>query len=801
MKVLLSWLKEYIDINLLPTQIAKLLTAAGLEVDAIESIDPGFSNIVVGKVLSAIQHPNADKLRVATVSDGSQTYQVVCGASNCREGIKTAFAPIKAVLTDSKGKPFSIQQVKIRGVESFGMLCSGAELGISSDSEGIVEFADHVKEGSSVAEMYADTLFDISLTPNLGHCQSILGIARELAAVTNLPLRYPAIVLQEDEWEEISKQVKVTIKDEIKCPRYACRLVRNVTIGPSPDWLKRKLEKSGLRSVNNVVDVTNYVLLELGHPLHAFDFDLIAGREIVVKDAEEGEGFMTLDNKKRILSKDDLLICDQNKGVALAGIMGGLISEVSDQTKNVLIESAYFQPTSIRRTSKRLGLQTDSSKRFERGADPNGLLAALDRAAMLIQQLSGGKIAKGTIDIKKQEFEKLQLKCRLKRVNQLLGIHLGTNEVESIFKKLGFEAIWDGHAAFEVRVPTYRVDIKNEIDLIEEVARIYGYDNIPRGRVPFFGSQQEHAPMFIFESEVRSHLLAEGLQEFLTCDLIGPALMNIVQDDTMPQETIVKVLNPSSVEQSILRTSLLPGLLQVVKYNIDYQNHAVQGFEIGRIHFKEGDQYKEQSMAAIILSGKQRPQHWDIKPGEVDFYDLKGIIENTFEELGLEGLEFKPSTFKIFHTGRQASLYLGEMAVGFMGEVHPAIQRRLDVPQRILFAEFNLHDLLPKRKIERTMKQIPVFPASARDWTVTLPEEIAIEKVFNILQSIHSPHLENISVIDMFRAEKLGKGKKNVTLHFIYRDKNKTLEMEEVEKEHSYLIEQALQKVALLESV
>ena len=792
MKVLLSWLKEYIDINLPPAQISKILTSAGLEVDAVESVGINFKKVIVGKITAIAPHPNADKLRVATVSDGFQSYQVVCGALNCREGIKTAFAMVGAILQDEKGKDFTIQPTKLRGIESFGMLCSGFELGLSSDRDGIIEFADHIKEGTDVGEMYADTLFDISLTPNLGHCQSIVGVARELSAATGIPVKYPKVAVQEDEWNEIDKQMQVIVQDDVKCPRYSCRLVYDVEIAPSPDWLKKKLELCGVRSINNVVDITNYVLLELGHPLHAFDYDTLSGHQLIVRVAEEGEEFMTLDNKKRRLSKDDLLICDQNKAAAIAGVMGGLISEVSPATRSVLIESAYFQPASIRRTSKKIGLQTDASKRFERGTDPNGILVALDRAAMLIQQIAGGKVAKGTIDIKTHNFPEQVLPCRLNRLNNLLGTHLSINEVETIFQRLGFAYKWNGEEAFHVNVPTYRADIFGEIDLIEEVVRIYGYDKIPKTFVHYQGSQQADAPLFHFERKVRQKLLSEGLQEFLTCDLIGPTLINIVQEELMPPEANIKVLNPTSIEQSILRTSLLPGLLQVLKYNIDHQSHSISGFEIGRIHFREGDQYKEQSMAALIMTGKVRPSHWDRKAEEVDFYDLKGIIENTFRELGIKDLEFKSQNLKIFHGGRQAAIYVGSLEIGSLGEIHPSIQRRLDVPQRILFAEFNLHDAFKVHKTEQKMKELSIYPSSSRDWTVTLPEAMPIEKVLAILHSIPSPLLEEISILDIFRSEKLGKDKKNATFHFIYRDKEKTVDLDTVDREHGALIKEAL---------
>ena len=790
MKVPLSWLKDYLNVNLASAQIAKLFTSLGLEVDAITPINLDCTNVVVGKVTSAEKHPNADKLKIALVSDGLDLFQVVCGAPNCREGLVTAFAKLGSVLHDKDGKEFAVKAAKIRGVESSGMLCSPFELGLSDEHEGIIEFASHLKEGTDVASLYNDTIFDISLTPNLNHCGSIFGAARELSTIVEGQLTPPAVSVNENSSERIESAVKVTIQNQEKCPRYRCRLIKNVKVAASPDWLKARLEACGLRSINNVVDITNYVLLELGHPLHAFDFDLLEGHEIVVRTATEGEQFTTLDEKTRKLTTDDLLICDKNKPVCIAGVMGGLNSEVSFKTTNVLLESAYFQPGSIRRTSKRLGLQTDSSKRFERGTDPNGLQFALDRAAMLIQQVAGGEMAQGTIDACNTTFPELQIPCRLERINMLLGTRLSVNEVEEIFRRLNFHYRWNGQA-FEVTVPTFRVDIKEEIDLIEEVARVYGYDNIPKAAAKYCATEMPNTPVFHFEREVREGLVRAGLQEFLNCDLIGPYLLNIVQDSIMDKEATIKVLNPTSIEQSILRTSLLPGLLQVVKSNFDQQNHDISGFEVGRIHFKTGDQYKEQTVAAVILTGKSAPHYWEAKPTDVDFYHLKGIVENLFEALGLVQVSFKPAQQSIFHPGRQAAIFVGDLEVGMMGEIHPAVQRRLDSTQKILFSEFNLHDLIPLRDPVRMMQSIPVYPASERDWTITLKETTPIEQVMQVIKSIPSKLLETFSVKDLFRSDRLGADKKNVTFHFIYRDKEKTLEQPVVEAEHEKIVNEA----------
>lgn len=789
MKIPFTWLKEFIGLEKTPEQLSKILTMAGLEVDGVEKVGPQFSNVVVGKVLETVKHPDADKLVVAQVSDGTETFQVVCGAPNCRAGIKVAFAKIGAVLHDDKGS-FTIKKSKLRGVESSGMLCSATEIGLGSDGEGIMELSEALPEGTDLASVYSDVVFEISLTPNLGHCSSVLGVARELSAATHSPVRMPETRLTET---SIATKPSVTIQDFNKCPRYAARFIQGVKVGPSPAWLQKRLEMAGLRSVNNVVDVTNYVMLELGHPLHAFDFDRIEGGAINVRAARDGERFITLDGKERDLNSEDLLIAGKNDALAIAGVMGGQNSEVTDETTRILLEAAYFAPASIRRTSKRLGLSTDSSKRFERGTDPNSLLRALDRAAMLIQELAGGEVANSVIDLKESAFLEKVVSCRLQRINSLLGTHLGISEVESIFKSLQMACKWNGRDAFVVSVPTYRVDVQSEIDLVEEVARIYGFDNIPRTAPKYHASTLPHSPIYLFENEIRRRLVAEGLQEFLTCDLIGPSNLAVVGDEV--SESSVKVLNPNSIEQSILRTSLLPGLLQVVKYNEDHQNHDLSGFEIGRVHFRDGDKYHEESVAALILSGKNRPHFWDDKPRDVDFYDLKGIVENLLDQLGITNYTFRESTLQTFHTGRQAAVFVGALEIGSLGEIHPAVQRRLDVPQRILFAELSLHDLFPLRAADQRMVEISKYPASERDWTVSLKEETPVQQVLSTIEGVPSRLLEHVSLIDIYRSEKLGQGKKNVTFHFVYRDKERTIAQEAVDAEHARIINEVLKQM------
>lgn len=798
MKLPLSWLKEFIDLKQNPAQIAKMLTMAGLEVDAIETIKPEFTKVVVGKVLEVAKHPDADKLCVAKVTDGTSTFQVVCGAPNCREGLKTAFAMEGATLKDDKGE-FKIKKTKLRGVESFGMLCSAKELNIGTGDEGIIEFGDHLIEGTDIAELYSDTIFEISLTPNLGHCSSALGVARELSAMTGEKLRLSEVETQEDAWSKLSHDLKASIKDSIKCPRYTCRLIRDVKVAPSPEWLQNRLLASDLRPVNNIVDITNYVMLELGHPLHAFDFLKVEGNEIIIRRAEEGETLITLDDKQRILTHEDLVISDKNKAIAVAGVMGGLNSEVSQDTQTILLEAAYFQPTTIRKTSKRLGIHSDASKRFERGTDPNQLVKALNRAAALIQAIAGGKVETGVLDVHTTAFPEKVIDCRLTRINEILGTKLGAGEVEQIFQRLGMSLKFDGRDLYSVNIPTYRNDINEEIDLIEEVARIYGFEHIPAALPKYHTNELPHAPIFLFEREIRDRLMGEGLQEFLTCDLIGPSILEVTNGGTMPDDAVVHVLNPVSIEQSILRTSLLPGLLQVVKHNIDHQNPDIAGFEIGRIHFKNQDKFVEQSVAALVLTGKSRPHVWDQKTHDFDFFDLKGIVEGLLKALGIKDYAFKENALSTFHTGRQAAIFVDQLEIGSIGEVHPAIQRKLDVSQRILFAELNLHDLYPLRKNHVKFEELAKYPASERDWTITLKEEASFEKVIEILNSFASPLLEEVTLLDIYRSDKLGQNLKNVTFHFTYRDKQKTVSQEAVDMEHAQITTKSLKALQELQ--
>lgn len=789
MKIPLSWLHEQIALKQTPEEISRMLTMAGLEVESLEKLTMPFSGVVVGRIRSVEKHPNADKLVVLRVDDGKAEQQVVCGATNCRVGMLVAWAQPGA-----RVKELQIKVATLRGVESAGMLCSADELGFAGEYEGILALPGTFNEGADLATLFSDWLLDIAITPNLGHCASVRGIARELSAIAEVPYN---TLLPSVKWKEsgpsIDNQVAVTVLDRERCPRYACRLIRGLKVAESPQWLRHRLELCGVRSVNNVVDATNYVLFELGHPLHAFDFDKVQGREIVVRLAREGESLTTLDGKQRILNEDSLLICDDQVPLALAGVMGGLDSEVGANTVNVLLESAYFQPSAVRRSSKKLGLQSEGSRRFERGADPNAVLEALDRVTALICELAGGEVVPGVIDTHPEPFPHREMTCRVGRVNAILGHHLAVGEIENVFKRLGFPYTWDKREAFHVQVPSYRNDIQGEIDLIEEVARIYGYDNITRQRGYYHVSALRHAPIFLFERKVRTRLLASGLQELLTCDLIGPTLLKAVREGAADRDPgTVHLLNPISIEQSVLRQSLLPGLLQVVKFNIDRRNTDVSGFEVGRIHYRQEEQFREESTAALIMTGKERPGHWDRKPGQTDFFTMKGVVEDLLEGLGLVDVAFSKSELKSLHPGRQAEILVSSREVGILGEVHPEVLQRMGITQRVYFAELNLHKLFTVQRPQPRMEELPLYPGSERDWTVTLPTSLSLQAVLQPIHEAASPLLESVEVIDLYRGERVVEGCQNVTLRFTYRDRKKTLQQDAVDAEHERLTQTVL---------
>jgi len=796
MLVPLSWLKEYLDLSINAEKIAEVLTFAGLEVDRIEKSSLGFTGVIVAKVLKTAPHPEAERLKIATVTDGTNQYQIVCGAPNCRENLITALAKVGAQLTDNDGQNFKIKKSKLRGVESEGMLCSEQELGLSNEGSGIIELAQDIPLGVDLFDIFGDTLFDISLTPNLGHCMSIQGIARELSTLLNIGLKSSKPLVSENLTSPIHEIIQVSIDSPDACLHYSCRYIENIEIKPSPLWLQKRLEACGISSINNVVDVTNYILLEYGQPLHAFDFDKIQGGELIITEFAEESSLTTLDGIKRKLPKGSLVIADKEKVLAIAGIMGGASSAITENTTRVLLESAYFHPSSIRKTSKALNLRTDASSRFEKTIDPLNVNLALDRAIALIQELAGGQIAIGKIDEITHPYTPLKLHCRLSKINSLLGSSLSFNEVEGLLHRLKFPLIpHSAEESFTLTIPSYRNDIRAEIDLVEEVARVYGYQYITPKEVKSVHSLIPHSNLYLMEKKLRQRLIAQGLQEVLNCDLISPKLATLAIEHIAFDDPLIHVLQPSSVDQSILRPSMLPGLLQTLKHNIDHQIHSLAVFEIGVIHYRQDNHFYEKPMVGILLTGNYESHFWETNPRKADFFDLKGILESVFAGLNLSKISYTPSSLQGFHPTRQATITSGHKTLGTIGEIHPNLASKMDLKEKIYFAEFSFSELIEPTSHFVAMESLPIYPGSDRDWTATFKEETPYIVILDALKSISSRLVKDISLVNLYRSETLGPDKKNLSLRFIYRDDQKTLSLDMVEKEHARILAFAQQKL------
>jgi phenylalanyl-tRNA synthetase beta chain len=636
-----------------------------------------------------------------------------------------------------------------------------------------------------------DPVFELSLTPNLGHCMSALGIARELSAALQIPLNRPAPALKTPLKQGL--KIAVTVTDFTLCPRYMGRQILGVKIGPSPDWLKEQLTACGIKSINNAVDAANWIMMKVGQPLHAFDADRIAGKQIHVGPTQKSQTFLGLDHVEREVPAGALTISDQSGAVAIAGVMGSSESAVSNETVNILLEAACFDPAAVRAAAKITGLRTESSQRFEKGIDPMGIPQALDEACQLIVELCGGHLAEEIIDLKKHPFSPKEISCRPSRVNQLLGTRLSLTEMEEIFHRLGFKT-QSKDEVLRVSVPLFRSDVNQEIDLVEEIARIYGYNHIEKTPPRSTPSQLPSDPAYLFEKELRCRLAGYGLQEFLSCDLISPKLAEICKEIAPTAITLLKTIHSKSEDYSVLRTSLLPGLLQVTKGNLDQKNQTLHAFEIGRIHFVQENQLAEIQMGAILLTGKFAPPYWGEKAREVDFYDLKGILENLLSGLQVKPYTIQPSNHMSFHPGRQAQIQTHGLTIGSFGEIHPALLEKFDIKQRVLFAELNLEHLRRELKSQVRMSPLPQFPGSDRDWTLSLPLDTLLGELLRAIHAIPSSLLEKVELIDLYQPP--GVLQKNVTLRFTYRNPEKTVSFEEVESEHAKVGEEVLKLLA-----
>ncbi len=793
MKISLNWLNDYIDLKDIPlNEILDKLTYAGLEVEEVEDQAKNFENIVVGFVIEAKKHPNADKLSLCKVSDGTDEFNVVCGAPNVATGQKIAFAKVGSIIPNGK---FKLEKAKIRGEVSFGMICSERELNLGENHEGIIILDPSLKEGTPIADALEmnDVVLEIAITPNRADALSHIGIARELSALFDRPYHYPEIHLKES-GKKSSELASVEIIDAENCPRYIGKVVSNVQIKESPAWLKKKIKSIGSRPINNVVDVTNFILHEVGQPLHAFDLDKLNGKKIIIRGAGKDSKFTTLDSKERTLNQKDLMICDAKIPVAIAGVMGGENSEVNDSTKNILIESAFFNPSSIRKTTKQLGLSTDASYRFERGTDPNITVWAAQRAAQLIQEIAGGKIAVGEIDAYPKPIEKRDTTLRYSRLNQILGYHIENDEVEKILTRLGFEVKEKLANDLAVFIPSYRHDVEREIDLIEEVARIYGYNKIPEvSKISV--TLEEKVDHSAFVDKTRMFLQSLGFYEIITNSFISEEIANRFGKP-------IHVLNPQSSELSHIRPSLLPGMLITISNNLKVNERDLQLFEIGKVFEKSNerkiesfDDFTETEQLLMVLSGNLTRTEWFEKDRPADVYDIKGIVESFVNKL-FPGVEFDTQKSNEDSPYFESVLILmtGNKKIGHLGKLKKEICAIFDVNQDVYVFQTNLEEFKQISVPQKSFKELLKFPKIYRDCAFVLNSDIESDRVVEVIKENGSNLLHNVKLFDIFQSESLGTGKKSLAFQLEYYDPARTLTEEEIEIVFGKVIKSVEQK-------
>jgi len=800
MKFTLNWLQDYVDTTgLSPDQLADRLTMLGLEVDSVIPLYQELSPLITGLVVSCKKHPNADKLSLCLVDIGKETVQIVCGAPNVKKGL----AVVVSLPGTSLPGNFKIKKSKVRGVESFGMICSERELGLSDAHTGIMELPGGTEQGQPFIKATGldDILVEIDLTPNRPDCASVIGVAREISGITDKELKIPVInsAIKHD-----STEFSVTVESSELCPRYAGKLIRNIQIGPSPWWLRKLLLSVGLRPINNIVDITNFVMLEYGQPLHAFDFDTLTDGKIVVRTPRNNETtFTTLDNSERSIDSDTLLICDGVKPIAVAGIMGGMNSEVTDTTTNILLESACFNAVSIRKTAKRLNLSTDASYRFERGVDPDGTINALDRAVNLICEIAGGEIPEDGIDIYDGRKPPYSQPLRVSRTNTHLGINLDSKDMAALLESIELCCENKDSDTLLVIPPSFRVDIEREADLVEEVARLYGYNNIPvtLPRVNLSYPAQD-------SNRLRRNDLSAALTSINCTEAINYSFVSGDHSDwlslskTDPRRQNVALLNPLSEDQSIMRTMLLPGLLENIKRNISFQKTAVKMFEVGKVFtpVAANRQPIEKTRVTGVLSGSRDGENSSLyyKHDPVDIFDAKGSVEFIIGNLGLTcssdttNIHFKqPEEEKCepyAEAGYSLALCNNDQIIGTLGKIKNEILKNFGIKHTVYYYDLDYDALCDLETSGKNFTPLPVYPSVKRDIALIVPSDVSSGKLLDVVRSSRDKLIESSEIFDIFQGDKIQEGFKSVALSITYRSQTKTLTEKNVEKSHSKIV-------------
>lgn len=791
MRVSMKWLRDLVDVELPTAELADLLDMTGTKVEAIHTVGDALEGVVVGRVMTKDRHPDAEKLWVTTVDvGGPQALTIVCGAQNFEAGDRVPVAVVGTTLPNG----VTIKKAKLRGIVSEGMNCSAIELGLGSDASGLLILPADAPVGMPFAQYHgmADTVLELEVTPNRPDCLSMAGVAREVGAVTGREARVPAFSVPES-GEDVASSVSVTIEDPALCPRYTARLVRGVRIGPSPGWLAERVAASGARPINNVVDVTNYVMFETGQPLHAFDAARVGAadgkRAITVRLANAGEHLTTLDGQDRELAADTLVIADPTGAVALAGVMGGADTEVTDDTVDILLESACFATTSVGRTSRRLALFSEASQRFERGVDPNGCIEALDRAAQLLAAVAEGTVAPGVIDAYPRVIEPVTLSLRLPRMNQLLGTRLGIEEVSDILVRLGLGVHGDAEV-LSVTVPTFRPDLTREVDLVEEVVRVHGMgavpSTLPGGRDRIGGLTPDQAR----RERIGAALRGAGLNEAITWSFSDPDDITRTGWVFGPDERPVALLNPMSVDQSVLRFSTLPGMLRAVADNRRKGVADVHLHEIGSVWWTAPGrkQPKERAVVAGVLAGSWNRPGWNDRPESLDVFDAKGVLESLVEEMGVARFRVRPADLPHLQPGRSAEVLVGGDVVGWLGEVHPSVLAQYECTGPVAAFELQLKPLLKAARDVRPFEDLPRFPGVKVDLAIVVPDGVAAERVEQTIRSAGGKLLDEVRLFDAYRGEGVAPGHTSLAFALVYRDPERTLTDEEVAALHEKVV-------------
>lgn len=789
MLISLNWLKQYIDLDGIEiNEMENSLTMIGQEVEKIEIAGSNLENVVTAKIIEKEMHPDSDHLTVCKVDNGKEILQIVCGASNHKAGDKVVLAQIGAKLSED----FVIKKGKIRGKESCGMLCSEVELGIGSDKDGIIILPEDAPIGVPFKDYLGinDTVFELEITPNRPDCLSHIGIARELSAYYGKELKYPETEIKSEISEKTSDNVKVSIEDSNLSRRYVTRILKNVTVKESPKWLKERIEAVGLRSINNIVDVSNFILMEMNHPNHVFDLDKIEGNEIKVKSAVKGDKLVTLDDQERELEDGDIVICDSKKILALGGVMGGLDSEVTDNTKNILLEVAQFNPQNVRKTSRRLTLSSDSSYRFERGIDVEDSIKVINRLANLIQEVAGGEILNGYVDVYPVPHENKVAELNFERLNRFVGKVIPREKVIEILRNLEID-VKDNGETLTLTAPSYRGDLELEQDYFEEVIRMYGFDNIENILPRVDINKNSTLDTTKLTDRVKTICASVGLKEVINYSFIPKDALQKLKFTGVSEDKLIDISNPITEDFVTMRPTLLYSLIKNAKDNMNRNVSNIRFFEVSRTFEKAEELAKEDIKVGIILAGENDKTLWNPKPVHYDFYDLKGIVEEIFSKLKFQSFSIKRSVQTEFHPGRSADVFVGKEYIGSFGEIHPDVLENFGLDKKtVLVAEFNIE--LIKKYINKPFvyQGIVKYPAVPRDLALVMNENILVGDVLKTIEKIDKK-VEKVELFDIYQGIGVEPGKKSVAISILLRDDSKTLE----EKEINDIIDKILAKM------